>query len=117
MLRSGDIRDMKEMNIRRNVRVNMTYEDYKNDEERFFVVLSIPLVAYLKMRKFSYESHLDIKTNNVFYVFERSEALKDAVMSYNTGLFKLFATMISETKQEALNVKEEESIKREQELM
>ena len=117
MLRSGDIRDMKEMNIRRNVRVNMTYEDYKNDEELYFVVMSLPLVSYLKMRKFSYKAHLDVNTGNVFYVFERSEALRDAVMDWNTGIFKVFASVLAETKQEAITVKEMETIKYEQGLI
>ena len=95
----------------------MTYEDYKNDSERYFVVMSLPLVSYLKMRKFSYVTHLDIKTNSVFYVFERSTALRDAVMDWNTGLFKLFAGVLADTKQEAINVKEIETIKHEQGLL
>ena len=110
MLRSEDIKEMKEMNAN-NKRVGMSYEDYKNDSERFFVVLSLPLVSYLKMRKFEYEVHLDVKTNSVYYVFERSEALRDAVMDWNTGLFKIFANTLSETKQESLSVRELENIK------
>lgn len=117
MLRSKDIKDMKEMNAKRNTRVNMSYDDYKNDEERFFVVMSLPLVAYLKMRKFSYKAHLDINTGNVFYVFERSVALKDAVMDWNTGIFKVFASVLADTKQEAITVKEMETIKYEQGLV
>lgn len=113
MLRS---KDMKE-NVRRNTGANMSYEDYKNDSERYFVVMSLPLVSYLKMRKFSYEAHLDIKTNSVYYVFKRSEALRDAVMDWNTGLFKLFANVLADTKQEAINVKEMETIKYEQGLL
>ena len=110
MLRSKDIRNMKEMNAKRNTR-SMTYEDYKNDSERYFVVLSLPLVSYLKMRKFEYEVHLDVKSNSVYYVFERSEALRDAVMDWNVGLFKVFANTLSETKQESLSVRELENIK------
>ena len=115
MLRSKDIRDMKEMNAKRNTR-SMTYDDYKNDEERFFVVMSLPLVSYLKMRKFSYKAHLDVKTGNVYYVFERSEALREAVMDWNVGMFKVFASVLADTKQEAINVKEIETIKHEQGL-
>ena len=115
MLRSKDIRNMKEMNAKRK-RV-MTYEDYKNDEERFFVVMSLPLVSYLKMRKFSYKVHLDVETGNVFYVFERSEALREAVMDWNTGIFKVFATVLADTKQEAITVKEMETIQHEQGLL
>ena len=107
--------EMKEMNVRRNTRT-MTYEDYKNDE-RFFVVMSLPLTSYLKMRKFSYKAHLDVKTGNVYYVFERCEALRDAVMDWNTGLFKLFAGVLADTKQETINVKEMETIKHEQGLL
>ena len=105
-----------EMNVRRNTRT-MTYEDYKNDSERYFVVMSLPLVSYLKMRKFSYKAHLDVKTGNVFYVFERSASLRDAVMDWNVGLFKVFANVLADTKQEALNVKEIETIKYAQGIM
>ena len=116
MLRS---KDMKE-NVRRNAgakEVVMTYEDYKNDADKYFVVMSLPLTSYLKMRKFEYEVHLDIKSNSVFYVFERSTALRDAVMDWNVGLFKVFANTLADTKQEAINVKEMETIKHEQGLM
>ena len=110
--------EMKEKNVNATgTKEVMTYEDYKNDSERYFVVLSLPLVSYLKMRKFQYEVHLDIKTNSVFYVFNRSEALRDAVMDWNVGLFKVFANTLSETKQESLSVRELENIKLAQGIM
>ena len=110
--------EMKEMNVNTTgTKEVMSYEDYKNNSERYFVVLSLPLVSYLKMRKFEYEVHLDIKTNSVFYVFNRSEALRDAVMDWNVGLFKVFANTLSETKQESLSVRELENIKLAQGIM
>ena len=110
--------EMKEKNVNATgTKEVMTYEDYKNDSERYFVVLSLPLTSYLKMRKFQYEVHLDIKTNSVFYVFNRSEALRDAVMDWNVGLFKVFANTLSETKQESLSVRELENIKLAQGIM
>ena len=113
--------NIKEMNVdatgNTGVKEVMTYEDYKNDSERYFVVLSLPLVSYLKMRKFEYEVHLNSKTNSVYYVFNRSEALKDAVMDWNIGLFKVFANTLSETKQESLSVRELENIKKAQGIM
>ena len=116
MLTSKDIKEMK-VDTTRNTGASMTYEDYKNDSERFFVVLSLPLVSYLKMRKFEYEVHLDIKTNAVYYVFERSASLKDAVMDWNLSFFKIFANTLAETKQESLSVRELENIKKAQGIM
>ena len=112
MLRSEDIKEMK-VNATGTKEV-MTYEDYKNNSDKYFVVLSVPLVAYLKMRKFEYEVHLNSKTNSVYYVFNRSEALRDAVMDWNIGLFKVFANVLADTKQEALSVRELENIKKAQ---
>ena len=111
--------NIKEMNanVTGNTGASMTYEDYKNDSDKYFVVLSVPLVAYLKMCKFSYEVHLDVKSKNVYYVFERSEALKDAVLNYNVGLFKIFAGSIADTKDEVIRTRELESIKQAQGLI
>ena len=115
MLRSEDIKEMKvNATVAKEV---MTYEDYKSDSERYFVVLSLPLVSYLKMRKFEYEVHLNSKTNSVYYVFNRSEALRDAVMDWNIGLFKVFANVLADTKQESLSVRELENIKKAQGIM
>ena len=116
MLRSEDIKEMK-VNATGNSGASMTYEDYKSDSDKYFVVLSLPLVSYLKMRKFEYEVHLNSKTNSVYYVFNRSEALKDAVMDWNIGLFKVFANVLADTKQESLSVRELESIKKAQGIM
>ena len=111
--------NIKEMNanVTGNTGASMTYEDYKNDSDKYFVVLSLPLVSYLKMRKFEYEVHLDIKSNSVYYVFERSASLRDAVMDWNLSLFKIFANTLSETKQESLSVRELENIKKAQGIM
>ena len=94
----------------------MSFNDYKNDD-KYFVVLSVPLVAYLKMCKFSYVTHLDVKSKNVYYVFERSEDLKDAILNYNVGLFKVFAGSIADTKDEVIRTRELESIKQAQGLI